>query len=334
MAKKNNRGVVARLASGEAPSTSTPDIYHNKNRRHFDISSPKPKLGRATVDPTTCRLWKFADRPENESGHSVSLAKSFEVDGQIAPCIVRNISDPEHTEIKYEIIAGQVRWRAALEAGTQLDVVIKDIDDKKAFHLMVAENDERRDLSDYAKARRFKHALEQGIYKSKTELANAMGIDLPTLSYYLKFAEIDTDIIDHIEKIHRISYRLGYEMAQLCESGLKAPLLAFLTSVEAPEDITRKNMNAFLNVEPQPAAPAGDASETAKEKPARTPTKPQEPRKFKSKTGQHLFSLRTYEKKGHMIAFPKTLDDIIDEHFLDHIKEYVEQELTKLESRE
>lgn len=180
---------------------------------------------RALVDPKTCRLWEHADRPLNETDHAADIADTMKSVGQLSPVIARPFRDPNAPELKFEIIAGQVRWRAALQAGVELDVIIRNVSDREAFELMVIENEQRRDLSDYAKAVRFKRALESKFYANKVELGNRWKLKPADVSRLLAFCELDAEVRDAIPNLRDISGRRGYEIVRAISHGYKARVL-------------------------------------------------------------------------------------------------------------
>ena len=288
-------------------------------------SDGKPRKGKARVDPARVRLWKLADRPENETGHSADIAASFKSEGQLAPAIVRPVDDVEG--IDYEVIAGHVRWRAAKTAGTQLDVVIREVSDAEAFRIMAAENDKRRNLSDYALAQRYQRALDSGIYKSKTELAKDMDLTASQLSYFLAFASLPDSIVSQIKDIRKVSYRLGYELSKACAQGKEEAVLRALDKIESGDN--QKSIVDAIYSEENPEVTAPTVAETEKaSRPSRNSDTSTQ--KFKSRTGQHLFSLRTYQGKGPSFSFPQSLEPIVDEKFIDEFKELVERSLARL----
>jgi ParB family chromosome partitioning protein len=90
----------------------------------IDLIVPNPNNPRAIVKPDP------------------ALVASVRAHGIIEPLVVRPLGDG-----RYEIVAGERRYRAALEAGlTEVPVVVREADDQEAFALAMAENTARRDL--------------------------------------------------------------------------------------------------------------------------------------------------------------------------------------------
>jgi ParB/RepB/Spo0J family partition protein len=194
-----------------------------------------PTKGAARIPASACRPWRFADRPESEFEHLESVIQSFKSEGQIQPIVVRPVSDSAAPEIRYEVIVGRVRWQAAMQSGGDIDVVVRDLDDRKAFDVMNAENRERRNLSDYAYARSYAKALEAGLFTSAVELAERVGISKSMMSYYMGFAELDPEVVARLSKPHLISVRLGYALSSAVKAGLKDKVLRDIGKIEAGE---------------------------------------------------------------------------------------------------
>ncbi len=80
------------------------------------------------------------------------LADSIKVQGLIQPIVVREVTS-SNTKIKYEIIAGERRWRASKMAGLNtVPVVIKNVDDQTAMAMALIENLQRENLNSHEEA--------------------------------------------------------------------------------------------------------------------------------------------------------------------------------------
>lgn len=109
-----------------------------------------------------------------------ALADSISVHGVIQPLTVRPVEGG-----RYQIIAGERRWRAARQAGlSQVPVVIMDADDKKSMELALIENLQRQDLNPVEEALGYQALMEQHgmtqelvaerVGKSRSAVANAL----------------------------------------------------------------------------------------------------------------------------------------------------------------
>jgi ParB/RepB/Spo0J family partition protein len=192
-----------------------------------------PTKGFGRVSATVCRPWRLADRPADEFAHTTSLAKSIEANGQVQPALVRVCSDKDHPEIRYEVIAGVARWRSAMNAGIDLDIQIRDLNDLQAYRAMVAENEDRQNLSDFARAKRFARALEEGVVSSKTELAEMAHLSAAQMSYFLGFANLPASVVEAIADIKTMPVRLGYVISVCLREGFEAEVFRDLPLIES-----------------------------------------------------------------------------------------------------
>lgn len=194
-----------------------------------------PAKGFGKVPASVCRPWRLADRPSDEFGHSASLAKSIEANGQVQPALVRLCHDESAPEIRYEVIAGVARWRSMLASNGELEVQIRDLTDIQAYRAMVAENEDRQNLSDYARALRFARALDEGLVSSKTELAALAKLPASQLSYFLGFAALPTAVVSALSDIKAIPVRLGYALSVAVQDGFEEAVIRDIEKIESGE---------------------------------------------------------------------------------------------------
>ena len=163
-----------------------------------------------SILPEAIFRWEYKDRPENELGDIESLAKEMKEIGQQQPCIVRPLPEPE----KYELIVGERRWRAALKAKIPLKAVIQDIDDNAAAIIQAAENDSRKDLSEYAKGMSLSRLILNNVIKQK-DLEMRLGKSKQEISRLLSFSRIEPAVSDAIGDMSSVSSRTAYEISRL-----------------------------------------------------------------------------------------------------------------------
>lgn len=127
----------------------------------------------------------FEERPLKE------LAISIKEHGVIQPIIVRKVND------KYEIIAGERRYKASALAGlTKIPAIIRNLDDKESSKVALLENLQRRNLNPIEEARTYQKILEID-EMTQEELAKTMGkvsqllqIKLDCCHYLRKFKKL------------------------------------------------------------------------------------------------------------------------------------------------
>lgn len=116
------------------------------------------------------------------------LANSIKQHGIIQPLVLRRVED------KYEIIAGERRYKAAQIAGlSKVPAVIANIDDNKSAEVAIVENVQRRDLSSIEEAKSYKNLLDKG-YLTQAELAKKMGLSQSAIANKLRLLNLDEEV--------------------------------------------------------------------------------------------------------------------------------------------
>ncbi len=116
------------------------------------------------------------------------LSDSIKEHGIIQPLVLRKLGD------KYEIIAGERRYKAAQIAGLQtVPAVIANIDDNKSAEVALVENVQRRDLTAIEEARSYKSLLDKG-YLTQDQLAKRMGLSQPAIANKLRLLNLDEEV--------------------------------------------------------------------------------------------------------------------------------------------
>jgi ParB family chromosome partitioning protein len=114
------------------------------------------------------------------------LAQSIREHGVIEPLVVRRIGN----EDRFEIIAGERRWRAAQKAGLRdVLVVVKTFDDKKAYEAAIIENVQREDLNPIELAVGLRVLVDEHGH-SQESLAAALGKDRTTISNAMRLLKL------------------------------------------------------------------------------------------------------------------------------------------------
>jgi len=115
------------------------------------------------------------------------LSASIREHGLIEPIVVRRAAAGQD---RYEIIAGERRWRASQRAGLKdVLVVVKDVSPKDAFELALVENIQREDLNPIEVAEAYDRLLREHGYTSES-LADRVGKDRSTISNSLRLLKL------------------------------------------------------------------------------------------------------------------------------------------------
>lgn len=116
------------------------------------------------------------------------LASSIKQHGIIQPLVLRRVND------KYEIIAGERRYKAATLAGlATVPAIVSNIDDNKSAEVAIVENVQRRNLTPIEEARSYKNLLDKG-YLTQSELAKKMGISQSAIANKLRLLNLDEEV--------------------------------------------------------------------------------------------------------------------------------------------
>ena len=161
---------------------------------------------------------KYQPRKDLNPEKLQELADSIKAQGIIQPIIVRKISFE-----KYEIVAGERRWRASQLAGlTQIPVVIKEIDDRTAMAMALIENIQREDLNPLEEAEALKRLLDE-FEMTHQLIAEAIGKSRTTVTNLLRLMDLHPDVKKLLLSNH---LEMGHARALLSLEGSKQVSLA------------------------------------------------------------------------------------------------------------
>lgn len=122
------------------------------------------------------------------------LAESIKVNGLIQPILVRKIKD------KYEIIAGERRWRASKIAELKMiPCLLKDVTEEVAAKFALIENIQREDLNPIEEAIAYKRLMSD-YSLTQEEVASQVGKSRPYISNTVRLLNLDDEIIEYISK--------------------------------------------------------------------------------------------------------------------------------------
>lgn len=201
-----------------------------------------------TVDPKDCILWRFSDRPSDELGDINSLAQSIKEHGQQEPILVRkNRQDTPHA---YEVIFGNRRWRAAQQEELKLIAICKNLTDQQAALCQKEENENRKELSDYARAMSYRAQLDGGVFKNETELSKILGISKQTLSDVMAYLRVPETLRDAISNYKSLSKKMVTKLAALSKNKDVLDILILLAPKISDQSVTtttlEKHIQSFL----------------------------------------------------------------------------------------
>ncbi|KTD58229.1 chromosome partitioning protein parB [Legionella sainthelensi] len=121
------------------------------------LVNEKPQAERLMLAVDCLQPGKYQPRGEMEETPLQELAQSIKKQGLLQPLLVRELSDG-----RYEIIAGERRWRASQMAGlAEIPVILKQVDDETAMAMALVENLQREDLNAMDQARAMQRLINE-----------------------------------------------------------------------------------------------------------------------------------------------------------------------------
>lgn len=128
-----------------------------------------------------------------------TLAKSIEAHGILQPLLVRQKRDVVTDEIipdRYEIIAGERRWRAAQKAQLhEVPVVIRELEDEQAMQIALIENLQREDLNPVEEALAYQRLIQDHNY-TQNQLAEALGRSRSHIANMTRMLTLPEPVLD------------------------------------------------------------------------------------------------------------------------------------------
>jgi ParB family chromosome partitioning protein len=181
------RGLDALLGDSAIAAQSTEPV---------SISDPDSELRLISVD--LMRRGTYQPRQDMHQDSLEELADSIRVQGVIQPIVVRSLPtlDPSGAE-RYEIVAGERRWRAAQIAGLdKVPVVVRNISDSAAIAVALIENIQREDLNPLEEAQALRRLIDE-FDLTHQEVADAIGRSRAAVSNILRLQ----DLGEHAKKL-------------------------------------------------------------------------------------------------------------------------------------
>jgi ParB family transcriptional regulator, chromosome partitioning protein len=167
-----NRKALGRGLGALLSSDSTIDLGPEPTEVEIDSIVPGPMQPRTHFD----------------EGSLEGLADSIRTHGIVQPLLVRRQGD------RYELIAGERRWRAARLAGlSKVPVVIKDVPDRDLLEIALIENIQRENLNPIEEAQAYKRLIES-VGLTQEALAARVGRDRSYITNYLRLLKLPDDL--------------------------------------------------------------------------------------------------------------------------------------------
>ena len=190
---------------------------------------------------------KYQPRHNMDAESLEDLANSIKVQGVMQPIVVRSISSN-----KYEIVAGERRWRACQIAGLDtIPVIVKQVPDEAAVAMALIENIQREDLNPIEEAMALQRLIEE-FELTQQEVADAVGKSRTTVTNLLRLMGLNPEVRQALE---RGDLEMGHARALLALPQEKQPEIARTVagkglSVRQTEALVRKLQSQKNKVKP------------------------------------------------------------------------------------
>jgi len=185
-------GAAAAVAPALSPANSGP------LQIDIDLIEPSP------YQPRT----RFREEALDE------LARSIQASGIIQPIVVRPVGN------RYQLIAGERRWRAAQRAGlNKVSSIVRQVPDELALEMTLVENIQREDLNAIEAARAFERLMDE-FQLTQESVAERTGKDRATVANAIRLLKLEATIQDWIEE-GRLTAGHGRALLGVAEPALR-----------------------------------------------------------------------------------------------------------------
>ena len=233
--KKLGKGLSALLSSGSATSMS--NLLSERAVDRGSVLGEEERLRNIPID--LIQRGKYQPRVEMNEAALEDLAASIKAQGVMQPIVIRSIAAQ-----KYEIIAGERRWRASQMAGlSSIPAVVKQVSDEAAIAMSLIENIQRENLNPIEEAMALKR-LQDEFELTQQEVASAVGKSRATVTNLMRLIGLHIDV----QKMLQVGkLEMGHARALLTLSDTKQVEFAKLVankglSVRQTESLVR-NVN-------------------------------------------------------------------------------------------
>jgi ParB family chromosome partitioning protein len=154
------------------------------------VLSDFQSIGVGLISPS-----RYQPRKTMDEGAVARLAESIKRSGLMQPVIVRPVGAG-----KYELVAGERRWRAAQAAGlTSVPALVRPMSDEQSAEWGLVENVQREDLNPMERAWALK-ALGEKFALQQAQLAERVGLERSTVANLIRLCELEPEITEMISK--------------------------------------------------------------------------------------------------------------------------------------
>jgi len=300
--KKLGKGLDALLSSGSSQTMASLLGKHKEPEPESAEQTSTDQDGDLRNIPVDLiQRGKYQPRTDMHQESLEELANSIKVQGVMQPIVVRPISSD-----KYEIIAGERRWRATQLAGLDsIPAIIKPVADEAAIAMALIENIQRENLNPIEEAMALKR-LQDEFELTQQEVADAVGKSRVTVTNLIRLMGLNIDVRRMLE---HGDLEMGHARALLAlpheeQSAAARTVAGRGLSVRQTEALVRKL--------------SAESSSGAKSAPSVNPDIKNLEDGLAEKLGAKVMIQHTAKGKGKLVVKYNTLDEL--DGILAHIK--------------
>ena len=158
-----------------------------------------PSRGGGTLPLALMRPGVFQPRRDIEEQPLEELAASIRANGVLQPILIRPLAEAALDGARYEIIAGERRWRAARLAGLKdIPAIVKELTDREAALVALIENIQREELTSAEEARAFQRLVEE-FALTHQEIADLIGRSRAAVTNLMRLLELPAEVLGLID---------------------------------------------------------------------------------------------------------------------------------------
>jgi ParB family chromosome partitioning protein len=231
------------------------------------------------------------------------LADSIKAQGVVQPIVVRPMGSPGFGESqRYEIIAGERRWRASQLAGlNDIPAVIRRVPDETAIAVALIENIQRENLNSLEEARALERLISE-FQLTHQQAADAIGRSRAAVSNLLRLLELAPEVSALVE---RRDLEMGHARALLSLTNRRQQ--AEVGSLVAKKGLSVRDTEALVKRMQQPAPASGD---DAADSDGRDPNVKRLEQELADKLGAKVAIQHTTSGKGKLVVNYNSLDEL------------------------
>src|SRR5216684_149491 len=189
------RGLGALIREPEAQAPAAAPVSGSSGTGTATVPVREPmSAGPQEIDTDLIQPSPFQPRTRFREEALEELARSIKASGIIQPLVVRPVAG------RYQLIAGERRWRAAQRAGlTRVSAIVRQVSDELALEMTLVENIQREDLNAIEAARAFARLMDE-FQLTQDAVAERTGKDRATVANAVRLLKLEPKIQDWIQE--------------------------------------------------------------------------------------------------------------------------------------